>query len=89
MVSYYHILISGRVQGVGFRYFVLNNALNLGVNGFVRNLNNGDVEVFAELTDENQTEFLKIIRQGPPLSRIVDFDVEITSKFNFKGFKIR
>ena len=43
-----HVLYKGRVQGIGFRYKAEGIALDIGVNGFVRNLVNGDVEIIAE-----------------------------------------
>ncbi|MCD6362190.1 MAG: acylphosphatase [Armatimonadetes bacterium] len=63
-----HAIVSGRVQGVGFRYFVLRRAQSLGLNGWVRNLSSGDVEFVAEGPREALEELLRAVRQGPPMS---------------------
>jgi acylphosphatase len=57
--------ISGRVQGVGYRYFVLQRARNLGLTGYVRNLRDGGVEVAAEGEEQTLKSFLKDLQQGP------------------------
>ncbi len=65
-----HAIVEGRVQGVGFRYFVLERAENLGVTGWVRNKLNGDVEVLAEGPKEKLDALLKSLQSGPPSSWI-------------------
>ncbi len=67
-----HIIVGGLVQGVGFRWFVLQQARNLGINGYVRNLNNGDVEIEAEGERGILDEFMKSIRIGPRASHVTD-----------------
>ncbi|MHB2020503.1 MAG: acylphosphatase [Candidatus Xenobia bacterium] len=62
--------ISGRVQGVGFRWFVQRRAERLPVSGYVRNLSDGRVEVVAEGPEVALQEMLRHIRQGPPASRV-------------------
>jgi acylphosphatase len=58
--------ISGDVQGVGFRYFVLREAQRIGnISGFVRNLRDGRVEVFAQAEQEDLTKLESILNQGP------------------------
>ena len=52
-----YILISGKVQGVGFRYFTRQNAIRLGVHGYAKNLPNGKVEVVAEGDKATLDEF--------------------------------
>ena len=69
-------LLSGRVQGVGFRWFVLQAAQRLAVEGTVRNLTGGEVEVVAR-ADEGALERLDtLLRQGPPAARVADVQVE-------------
>ena len=58
--------ISGRVQGVGFRFFVIHCARRLGLTGWVRNLANGGVEVVAEGSPGALAELLAELQQGPP-----------------------
>jgi acylphosphatase len=60
-----HYLISGRVQGVGFRYFVKDAAIREGVTGWVRNLPDGRVEALVEGDDEAVVRVERALRQGP------------------------
>ena len=71
-----YILISGKVQGVGFRHFTRQNAMKLGVHGYAKNLLNGKVEVVAEGDKATLDEFVKILWKGPPASRVEDIKVE-------------
>jgi acylphosphatase len=59
------LLISGRVQGVGFRYYIARNAWDLNINGYAKNLFNGDVEIYAEGSKELLNEFIKRAKLGP------------------------
>jgi acylphosphatase len=68
-----HALFSGRVQGVGFRFAVCRIADKLEVTGFVRNLWDGDVEIIAEGTQRELSEFLHQIRNSP-LRRHIERD---------------
>ena len=63
-----HAIVTGRVQGVGFRMFVQRNASALGLTGWVRNKFDDNVEVWAEGTLGQNLELLKQLRQGPPSS---------------------
>ncbi len=58
-----HLYYSGNVQGIGFRYTVLDIALNLKVYGWVKNLSDGRVEVLAESEEDTLTVFLEQINQ--------------------------
>jgi acylphosphatase len=58
-------LLSGRVQGVGFRYFAQDVAQREGIHGYARNLQNGDVEVLAEGDAEAVARFEHALRRGP------------------------
>ncbi len=71
-----HIIVSGRVQGVGFRFFTQDLANSFGLTGFVKNLYNGDVEVYAEGDEIVLKNFLEEIKKGPPLSRVTNVQVE-------------
>lgn len=68
--------VSGRVQGVGFRFFVEREAVRLGLRGWVRNLAGGDVEVVAQGPQERLTELLARLREGPPLSWVANVAVD-------------
>lgn len=63
-------LISGRVQGVGFRYFTQDVAIREGVTGFVRNTPDGNVEAVIEGTEEAVTRVERAIRMGPRGARV-------------------
>lgn len=69
-LSAVHLLIQGRVQGVGFRYFVQETAQHVGLCGWVRNLPDGSVEVFAQGDRVVLDDFVARMRKGPPLSRV-------------------
>jgi acylphosphatase len=62
--------VRGRVQGVGFRYSAVQEAQRLKVNGWVRNVSEGDVEVWAEGPEENTDLFLAWLRRGPQYSKV-------------------
>jgi acylphosphatase len=64
--------VSGRVQGVGFRYFVVECAQNLGIKGWVRNTWDGKVELAAEGPRPDLESLRERIRQGPPASFVTD-----------------
>ena len=68
-------LISGRVQGVGFRYFAEASASREGIEGWVGNLPDGRVEVAAEGEAESMDRFERAIRHGPPGARVDRVDV--------------
>lgn len=71
-----HLEVAGRVQGVGFRWFVREAALRAGVAGWVRNRTDGRVEIAASGPDGAIAEFVKAARKGPPGARI-DHVVEL------------
>lgn len=85
-------LIRGRVQGVGFRYFVAEQAQVLGLAGWVRNLADGRVEVLASGPLEELARLRCRIEQGPALSRVDDIvESPSTAEHAFSGatFEIR
>ena len=65
-----HFLIKGRVQGVGFRWFVQREAGELDLHGWVRNTEDGDVEVMAAGDDADLDELRASLRRGPRGSRV-------------------
>ena len=66
----FYALISGKVQGVCFRFFSARKARNLGVKGWVRNIPSGDVEVWAEGPEEALTQFFAWLHRGPLFARV-------------------
>lgn len=63
-------VVSGAVQGVGYRYFVLHQAGLLGVSGWARNLPDGRVEVLAQGTSETLAALESALKRGPPHARV-------------------
>lgn len=72
----YRILYEGRVQGVGFRYFAFHTAQFCRLSGFVRNMDDGRVEVEVQGTEEAAARFMKIIRDGNGCSSISHYTIE-------------
>ncbi len=66
----FHAILSGRVQGVGFRWFVQQAAARRGLTGTVRNLRDGSVEVWAEGGQEELVAFVGVIARGPTHGRV-------------------
>jgi acylphosphatase len=83
-----HAYVSGRVQGVGFRYTCCHEAQCLGLSGWVRNEWNGDVEVWAEGSAEKLDRFLQWLRRGPPGARVDSVDCEQRQSAGYQGFGI-
>ncbi len=83
------IIVDGRVQGVGFRYFVANGAKAHNIAGYVQNLPDGKVEIDAEGESENIYQFMTQCRQGPALSRVDTFMVSDIPFYGYKQFKIK
>lgn len=85
-----HIIISGYVQGVCFRYFTKIKARKLGIKGFVKNLPNGDVEVVAEGDEKELNELIDFCRKGPVLSGVANLKIEYEElKGEFNEFIVK
>lgn len=88
-----HILIEGHVQGVGFRYWLLQQAERRGVSGWVRNRRTGAVEAMISGTVPVVDDLLAACREGPPAARVDDLyviaDVADPSLATFAGFELR
>jgi acylphosphatase len=68
-------IITGRVQGVGFRYFVYEAAQQLGITGWVKNRFDGAVEIHAEGDDaEKMSTFFALINAGPPMAMVENLE---------------
>jgi acylphosphatase len=70
------ILISGRVQGVGYRYFAQRSARQNEITGYVKNLFDGRVEVFAEGEEVQIERFIGDLRQGPPFGNVENMEIK-------------
>ncbi len=84
-----HILISGHVQGVGYRAFTKNCAEQLGICGWVRNLEDGRVEALLQATEEEWRALEKLLLQGPRLSQVTGVELQLVQyKQEFVVFEI-
>lgn len=84
------ITVSGRVQGVGFRYFVRQEAHALGITGWVMNLNDGTVTMEVQCSAQTLEKFLERIKKGNGFSKIVQlksYDVAVVEGENKFGIK--
>ncbi|MED1438249.1 acylphosphatase [Aeribacillus composti] len=81
----YHIIVSGRVQGVGFRYFTQSKAVEHQISGWVRNKMDGTVEIVAEGEEQNLQNFLASIQKGSPFSNVEN--IQLTNMMKWKAFK--
>jgi acylphosphatase len=71
-----HAFVSGRVQGVGYRAFTRNKAKLLGLKGFVRNLPDGRVEVYAEGDEEKLIRFSDYLKKGPFFAKVTNVEYQ-------------
>ncbi|WP_340106609.1 acylphosphatase [Rhodohalobacter sp. 8-1] len=87
-----HVRLSGRVQGVGFRHFTKQNAQRLNINGWVKNLPDGDVEAVFVGEEDNVNKMLEEMKKGPRSARVDDLSVDESSDKldeTFSGFSVR
>jgi acylphosphatase len=90
MIVAKRFFVSGRVQGVGFRYFVQDHAAVEGVHGYVRNLPDGRVEAFIEGDEDSVVRVERALRRGPPGAQIDNVVVEAAvPSGRATGFSIR
>ena len=87
-VIYLEIKIFGRVQGVGFRYFVKRQADKLGLKGFCKNEEDGGVLIVSSGEKENQENFIKNLQRGPLFARVDNLNVKEVQEFQSEDFKI-
>ena len=86
-----HAVVHGRVQGVGFRFYTLEEAEKLGVGGWVRNRDDGTVEVYADGESSQLESFLTWLERGPRSATVtrVDTHWDTTEEPVFPHFTIR
>ena len=84
----HRVIVRGRVQGVGFRYFVYRKASSLGVYGWVKNLFSGDVEAQLEGPVEDVKRLEDMIRRGPSFSFVSDLVIRDVPVEGFETFSI-
>ncbi|MFQ5716703.1 MAG: acylphosphatase [Nitrospinales bacterium] len=85
-----HIIVRGRVQGVFFRASARTEANKLRLSGWVRNRDDGSVEVYAEGGEEEARHLVEWCRKGPPAAVVTGVDVDwVSPEGMMKGFVIR
>jgi len=84
-----HVYISGTVQGVGYRYSTVNKAQQLGLKGWVRNLDDGRVEAIFEGDRATVEKMINWCYDGPPAAKVRDIIVEHRKAKGLKGFETR
>jgi acylphosphatase len=91
MIKTYYIEVQGKVQGVGFKYYTLNKALELNIKGTVKNARDDIVEIICQGSEKQINKFISEIQKGPVLSVITNIIIEEQTKSNnvkFIDFKI-
>ncbi len=83
------IIVDGRVQGIGFRYYVSKKAREHDIKGYVRNMYDGRVEIDAEGENDNLHRFMIDCRKGPSMARVDEFIVHDVPEFGFSSFSIK
>ena len=89
MVSTMRLVITGRVQGVGFRAWAIGRATELGLRGWVRNRADGSVEALATGADDRITAFAAVCRAGPRAARVAEVAIEAAEDDGSSGFTAR
>jgi acylphosphatase len=85
-----HIRVKGRVQNVGFRAHVEYHALQIGVLGWVRNVDKDSVETVAEGTRSKIEQFVEIVKKGPTLSVVNETTIEYETPLGeLTGFSVK
>lgn len=83
------VFVSGVVQGVGFRYFTVKVARELGIKGYVKNLPDGRVYIYAVGDEKALEKFLANVRKGPPLAVVRDVLIRDAIFQEFEKFEVR
>ncbi len=88
-IRHYDIIVKGRVQGVGYRYYATKIAAELGIKGFVKNMPDGSVYIEAEGNHENLIKFLNKCRKGPSWAYVEKLTYHEAPLSNFHGFSVK
>ena len=84
-----HIVITGKVQGVGFRYWLYKTAVQNNINGWVKNKISGEVEALLIGNDLEIDNLIKLCKKGPPSSKVAKIEVQNYKKeYSGKSFEI-
>lgn len=83
------VLITGKVQGVGYRYWTVRQARELGLNGWVRNLPDGRVEAVFEGSESAVKQMIQYCYSGPSAAIVSDVTVEMGEPLALEGFEVK
>tara|TARA_A100001037_G_scaffold72355_1_gene64707 strand:+ start:3255 stop:3527 length:273 start_codon:yes stop_codon:yes gene_type:complete len=84
-----HVMVSGKVQNVGFRKYTQDKAMELGITGWVKNLFDNAVEIIAEGDIDSLTELTGWLQYGSPLAKVKKLSIEwYPSENKFESFEI-
>jgi acylphosphatase len=89
MMKHINIIVTGLVQGVGFRNSARHQARYMGIKGFVKNRSDGSVYIEAEGDYTALAEFVKWCRKGPDFAQVEDIVVEDSEFVGFSSFETR
>jgi acylphosphatase len=84
-----HVSVYGRVQGVFFRAWTRDQAIELGVTGWVRNCPDGRVDMHIEGEDAAVEQLIDRLHRGPPAAKVEDVHVWTVDTFDFDDFEVR
>ena len=84
-----HVLVSGRVQGVGFRWYARETAERLGLGGWVKNLPDGRVELLLEGREPAVEAMLVWLERGPPAAHVKNLEVVERASEGLRTFSVR
>jgi acylphosphatase len=89
-INTYKIILSGRVQGVGYRYFTESRANKYQIKGCVRNTSDDRVEIICQGEDRNLGQFINDIKKGPSFAVVTDINISsINNPRNYHSFDIK
>lgn len=83
-----HLIVKGKVQGVFYRASAKEKAKKLGVNGWVKNTEEGNVEIVCEAAEDKIIDFVNWCKSGPGSAKVESIDVNEIEPGNFNGFEI-
>lgn len=84
------VIVRGKVQGIGFRYFVSEHAKQFGLKGYVRNLSDGSVESVFDGERHKIDDILNVIKTEHPTARVKNIEISLLKSYEiFDGFKLK
>lgn len=89
-LAHLHLIVTGDVQGVGYRYFAQMKATQFGITGWVKNREDGSVEMEVVGEQASVDQFIRVLQEGNPFSKVSSIEVEtLDATPNFHSFKIK